>query len=56
MLGTDYETYTAIYSCEDILGSKVELAWINTRTTEPDQAVVSANNTARARESGKFDK
>ena len=40
VLGTDYETYTAVYSCENIGSTKFELAWINTRSMDPDPLIV----------------
>jgi hypothetical protein len=41
VLGTDYDSFTAIYSCAEVLGGVVELAWINTRDPNPTPDVVS---------------
>ncbi len=42
VVGTDYDSFSAVYSCIDILGKiKVEIGWILTREKAPSRDVVS---------------
>ena len=42
ILDTDFETYTAVYSCADApLGTRFELAWILTREQNPSDETVN---------------
>ncbi len=42
VLGTDYENFTSVYSCMDLLGIvKLELGWVFTRTPRPQKDIVS---------------
>ena len=42
VLATDYENYSAVYTCFDLLGIyKFEYAWLLTREREPSAEVVT---------------
>ena len=41
VLDTDYDNYSAVYSCDNIPGlGKYEYGWVLTRSTTPSQEVV----------------
>ena len=44
VLETDYESYTVIYSCVEILELRNEFAWVLTREQNADPALVSMEN------------
>ena len=44
ILDTDYENYTAVYSCDRRIGDQLEFfKWILTRSTKPSPEVVNKN-------------